>query len=65
MKSNSWKSKVMAVGRSELETGEVIVEEVEEFKYSGMWVDSKLCSNVQIAEEYWTGDMGEQSEWPC
>ena len=40
--------------------GEEIVEEVEEFKYLGVWVDRKLCGNVQLEKmakkvEVWIG----------
>ena len=40
--------------------GEEIVEEVEEFKYLGVWVDRKLRGNVQLEkmekkEEKWIG----------
>ena len=45
------------------------MEEVEEFKYLGEWVDGKLRGNVQLekmAEKGrrvdWKGDMDEQSE---
>ena len=50
------------------------MEEVEEFKYLGVWVDRMLRGNVQLEkmstkkEEWtgmvdWNGDMDEQSEW--
>ena len=49
--------------------GEEIVEEVEEFKYLGLWVDRKLRGNVQLEKMLkrqksgFEGDMDEQSEW--
>ena len=64
MKFISRKRKVMVVGKREAgvswEIGEEIVEEVEEFKYLGVWVDRKLRSNVQLEEmakeaEEWIG----------
>ena len=46
MKFNSRKSKIMIVGKREGGTswkiGEEIMEEVEEFKYLGVWFDRKL-----------------------
>ena len=44
------------------------MEEVEEFKYLGVWVDRKLCGNVQLEKMAkgrrvdWKGDIDEQSE---
>ena len=50
MKFNSRKSKVMVVGKREVglswKIGEEIVEDVEEFKYLGVWVDRKLRGDV-------------------
>ena len=52
MKLNSRKSKVMVVGKKEAgvswKIGEELVEEVEVFKYSGVWVDKEATSNVQL-----------------
>ena len=46
MTFNSRKSKIMVVGKREGGTswkvGEEIMEEVEEFKYLGVWFDRKL-----------------------
>ena len=46
------------------------MEEVEEFKYLGVWVDRKLRDNVlleKVAKKGrrvdWKGDMDERSEW--
>ena len=65
----------MAVAKREVgaswKIDEEIVEEVEEFKYLGVWVDRKLRGNVQLEKiakkkgrrVYWKGDMHEQSKW--
>ena len=50
MKFNSRKSKIMVVGKREGGTswkiGWEIMEEVEEFKYLGVWFDRKQRGNV-------------------
>ena len=50
MKFSSKKSKIMLVGNREGGTswkiGEEAMEEVEEFKYLGVWFDKKLRDNV-------------------
>ena len=50
MKFSSKKSKIMLVGKREggtsLTIGEEAMEEVEEFKYLGVWFDRKLRGNV-------------------
>ena len=52
MKFSSRKNKVIVVRKSEAgvswKIGEEIVEEVEEFKYLGVWVDRKPRGNVQL-----------------
>ena len=52
MKFNSRKSKIIAVGKREGGTswkiGEEIMEEVEEFKYLGVWFNRKLRGIVHI-----------------
>ena len=73
MKFNSIKSKVIVVEKSAAgvswKIGEEIMEEVEEFKYLGVWVDRKLRGNVQLEKMAKRGrrvdrksDMDEQSE---
>ena len=50
MKFSSKKSKIMLVGNRQGGTswkiGEEAMEEVEEFKYLGVWFDKKLRGNV-------------------
>ena len=52
IKFNSKKSKIMLVGKREGGTswkiGEEAMEEVEEFKYLGVWFDRKLRGNVHL-----------------
>ena len=74
MKFNRRKSIVMVVGKRDAgvswKIGEEIVEEVEEFKYLGVWVERKLRGNVELEKMAkkgrrvdWEGDMDEQSVW--
>ncbi len=64
MKFNSRKSKPLVVGKKERgvswKIGEEIVEELEEFKYLGVWVDRMLRGNVRLGRwqkeaEEWIG----------
>ena len=64
VKFNSRMNKVVVVGKREAgvswKIGEEIVEEVEESKYLGVWVDRKLQGNVQLEKmakkaEEWIG----------
>ena len=52
MKFNSRKSKIMVVGKREggisCKIVEEIMEEVEEFKYLGVWFDRKLRGNFHL-----------------
>ena len=66
MKFNSRKSKIVMVRKREGGTswkiGEEIMEEVEEFKYLGVWFDWKQQDNVHLEKmaneaEEWVGNM--------
>ena len=51
-KFNSIKSKVMVVGKREAGVSwKIGEEEIEEFKYFGVWVDRKLPGNIQVRED--------------
>ena len=64
---NAQKSKTMVVGRSGGESWSIsreAMEEVEAFKYLGIWLDRKMRGNVQMERmrekaEEWAGRM----EW--
>ena len=49
-------------GGTSWKIGEEVMEEVEEFKYLGVWFDSKLCGDVHLEKmenkaEEWVGKL--------